>query len=71
MIITWEFPRIIFVEINLGYDRHRQRGGGSLLLEIVNQQLLVGRVEAEPRRQPWLVAAAAGTGGALHGSEKK
>lgn len=68
MNITWKLPWIVFVEIDLGDDRHRQRSGGGLLLEVVNHQLLVGRVEAEARRQPWLVVAAA-RAGALHGSD--
>ena len=66
-VVTWEFPGVIFVEIDLGDDRGGERGVGGLLLEVVNQELFVGGVEAEARWHLRVVVAAAGAG-ALHGS---
>lgn len=47
---TWKLPRIVLVEVNFGDDGDRQGQRSSLLLQIVNHQLLVGRVKPESRR---------------------
>lgn len=46
-----EFPGVKLVEIEFGDDGDGERGGLGLGDEVVDHQLLVGRVEPEPRRQ--------------------
>ena len=49
-IITWQFPRVEFVEIDIGDDVEGEGVRGSLLGEVVCDELFIGREEAEARR---------------------
>lgn len=49
-IFTCKVPRLAFVDINLGYGVESERLSTDLPLQIVNDELFVGRVEPEARR---------------------
>lgn len=50
-IITRELPWLALVEVDFGYGATSEIGVHDLLEEVVGDEFLVGRVEAEPRRQ--------------------
>lgn len=55
---TWKFPWIVFVEVDFRDDDGRGEAmGDDLLAEVVDDELLVGRVEAKAR---WEVEIALG-----------
>jgi hypothetical protein len=50
-VLTWQVPRIQLVDVNVGDDGDRARRVGGAVAEVVDDQLLVRRVEPESRRQ--------------------
>ena len=48
---TRELPWVELVDVDLGDDWGRARRGGGALAEVVEDELLVRRVEPEPRRE--------------------
>lgn len=50
-IITRELPGLALVEVDFGNGATSEIGVHDLLEEVVGDEFLVGRVEAEPRRQ--------------------
>lgn len=48
---TWKLPGVELVQINLGDDWDGEALAGDLLAEVMDDELLVRRVEPEARRQ--------------------
>lgn len=46
--LSRKFPRVEFVEVDLGDDGDRKRGRLDFSLKVVDDEFFVGRVEAEP-----------------------
>ena len=51
IIFTCEVPRLAFIDIHLGYGVESERLSTDLALQVVNDELFVGRVEPEARSQ--------------------
>jgi hypothetical protein len=51
VLLTWQVPWIELVDVDVGDDGDRARRVGGAVAEVVEDQLLVRRVETEPRRQ--------------------
>ncbi|KAF3788367.1 hypothetical protein EJ110_NYTH20972 [Nymphaea thermarum] len=52
---TRELPRVKLVEVDLADDGNGKRSRGGLSLEVVDDELLIHRVEPEARRKQWLL----------------
>ena len=50
--ITWEIPWLALVEVDVGDGAGGEGEVGDLAGEVVGDELLVRRVEPEPRREP-------------------
>ena len=50
-VLTWKVPWIELVDVDVGDDGDRARHVGGAVAEVVEDELLVRRVEPEPRRQ--------------------
>lgn len=50
-VLTGEVPWVQLVDVDLGGDLNRTGEAGGLVLEVVEDELLVGRVEPESRRE--------------------
>ena len=51
---TWEIPWLALVEVDVGDGAGGEGEVGDLAGEVVGDELLVRRVEPEPRREPLL-----------------
>lgn len=47
---TWKLPRIEFVKVNLGDNGDGDRLSGAFPDQVMVHELIIGRVESEPRR---------------------
>jgi hypothetical protein len=54
LVLTWEVPWLALVEVDVGDGARGEAQVGDLAGEVVGDELLVRRVEAEPWRQPLL-----------------
>ena len=52
---TWEIPWLALVEVDVGDGAGGEGEVGDLAGEVVGDELLVRRVEPEPRREPLLI----------------
>jgi hypothetical protein len=50
-MLTWQVPWLALVEVGLADGARGEAGVGGLPGEVVRDELLVGGVESEPRRQ--------------------
>jgi len=54
MVLTWEVPWLALVEVDVGDGAGGEGEVRDLAGEVVGDELLVRRVEPEPRREPLL-----------------